>query len=164
MPLLQVGNVNMLDILKGVGDVAAGLLKWFWASFKRFSLAAAIKVFIGFGVWAILGLFFGPIVAKVWTAMVRIYLVYFTYRFWSDWLMFELRPILINALNMLPSPYLTVFDHIWEAIKATNTFLPWEETLVVIKWLILVRLFILSFHLVEYVWAKLREFIMFLTA
>lgn len=142
-----------------VGKAAVGVAK----NLKWQQVIEGLPTLLAGGV---LALFTGPVGRVLWRAALMVWLFAFVYTFMTQWVIYRLHPIMVSGLNILPAAaqdaIQNAFVRCYQVVLATQHFIPWEHGWTVCKWLIIIKLWLIAFHLCDWVFQKTRQILEFL--
>jgi len=107
----------------------------------------------------------GVVNAGAWTILwiwgVRIGMFGLVYGWFTDLLQAKVGPLIIKAVGVVPSVYTEPIYRACQFADATDFLFPWEDLLAAIKWIILIKLFLLTWHLADWAVSKVMKLISF---
>ena len=150
---------------------AFGFLKDLWTGkgvagyLGRFTgLIPLVKLAISIIVAGFQALGMAHILYRLWVTGLKLWMLVWVYTYVLDLLMYYVKPFVEGVVSLVPRNFMEpVFQGFWQFVNASSSWLPWDDIAVIAKWLILVKLFLLVFHLTMFITAKslkLIEFVM----
>lgn len=107
----------------------------------------------------------GVINAGAWTLLwmwgIRLGMFAMVYGWFSDLLIEKVSPLIFKLTNSVPSVYTEPIYRICQLADATEFLFPWEDLLVAIKWIVMIKLFLLTWHLIDWCVRKVLNLITF---
>jgi len=132
-------------------------------SLDKLGISALGKFLIKIGQKITFGIFLGRISSRLWVVALKISLLYYVSVWLMGWVLYWVQPVISGALSLVPSVFGPVMGRFWQFVEATSGVLPWDDLGLVVKWLVLIKLFILTWHLTEFVISRTMKFLTFLT-